>query len=83
MCVGSILRTAGCISQLNKQEVQITYHSHSNCKYLKLQKTVARWMLEMLTFGLEVWCGFVKRRGRVLVETSVTIDVEAEKEQIL
>jgi len=34
-------------------------------------------------FGLEVWCGFEKRRERVLVETSVTTDVEAEKEQIL
>ena len=40
--VGSILRKGGCISQSNKQEVQITYHSHSNSKQLKLQKTVAR-----------------------------------------
>jgi len=30
--VGSILKTAGCISQSNKQEGQITYHSHSNSK---------------------------------------------------
>jgi len=34
--------TAGYISQSNKQEGQITYHSHSNSKQLKLQKTVAR-----------------------------------------
>jgi len=34
-------------------------------------------------FGLEVWCGFEKRQERVLDETSVTTDVEAEKEQIL
>ena len=42
---------AGCISQLNKQEGQITYHSHSNSKQLKLQKTVARWMQKMLTLA--------------------------------
>ena len=30
--VRSTLRTAGCISQLNKQEVQITCHSHSNSR---------------------------------------------------
>jgi len=33
--------------------------------------------------GLEALCGLVKRREKVLVETSVTTDVEAEKEQIL
>jgi len=32
--------------------------------------------------GLEVWCGFEKRRVKVLVETSVATDVEAEKERI-
>jgi hypothetical protein len=42
ICVGSVIGMAGCISQLNKQELQITYHSHSNSKQLKLQKTVAR-----------------------------------------
>jgi len=40
MYVVSILRTAGCTSQLNEQEVQITYHSHSNSKQVKLQKAV-------------------------------------------
>jgi len=34
-------------------------------------------------FDLEVWCGFEKRRERVLVESWVTTDVEAEKEHIL
>jgi len=55
--VGSILRTAGCISQFNKREGQITYHSHSNSKQLKLQKTVARWMQEMPTVAYRsvVW----------------------------
>jgi len=33
---------AGYISQSNKQESQITYHSHSNSKPVELQKTVAR-----------------------------------------
>jgi len=42
MYVGCISRTAGFISQLNKQEGQITYHSHSNSKLLKVQKAVAR-----------------------------------------
>ena len=42
MYVCSFIGTAVCISQLNKQEVQITYHSHSNNKYLKLQKTLTR-----------------------------------------
>jgi hypothetical protein len=47
----SILRMAGCISQSNKQEGQITCLSHSNSKQLKLQKTVARGMQEMLTLA--------------------------------
>jgi len=35
-------------------------------------------------FGLEMWCGLVKRRERVLVEPSVTTDTwGAEKEQNL
>ena len=43
--------TAGYISQSNKQEGQITYHSHSNRKLVELQKTVARWKQEMLTLA--------------------------------
>ena len=42
---------AGHISQSNKQEGQITYHSHSNSKLVELQKTVARWTQEMLTLA--------------------------------
>jgi len=42
---------AGYISQSNKQEGQITYHSHSNSKVVELQKTVARWKQEMLTLA--------------------------------
>jgi len=36
--VGSILRTAGCISQSNKQEGQITCHSYSNSKCWSCRK---------------------------------------------
>jgi hypothetical protein len=33
--------TAGCISLPNKQESQITYHSHSNSKPVEIAETVA------------------------------------------
>ena len=51
MYVCSTIGTAGCISQLNKQEVQITYYSHNNSKYLKLHKSVAMCMQEMQTLA--------------------------------
>jgi len=32
-------------------------------------------------FGLEAWCGFVKRRERVLVEPSVMTDTWGNREE--
>jgi len=64
---------AGYISQSNKQERQITYHSQSNSKLVELQKLLLG-ETGNADFRGESWCTWTKRGHAVLIEFSTTTD---------
>ena len=64
---------AGYIFQPNKQEGQITCHSHSNSKLVELQKVLLG-ETENADLSGEAWCSWIKRGHIVLTEISTATD---------
>jgi len=66
--------TAGYISQSDKEEGQITYHSHGNSRQVETAENCCYVNIRNADLSWEAWSSLVKQRYRVFVEPSVAAD---------